>query len=59
MEKFKKGLQIDNGESKVYGDLEESEAYAISFEIFWFVCQSALQSSYLFMWLFSLMTPPR
>ena len=31
---FKKGLQSDNGDSKYQGDLEESEADAISFELF-------------------------
>ena len=33
-EKFKKGLQSDNGEAKEQGALEESEAYDISFELF-------------------------
>ena len=33
-EKFKKGLQSNNGETKEQGTLEEIEADAISFELF-------------------------
>ena len=55
MEKFKKSLQSENVEAKAQGDLEESEADSISFELFTFMCQSTLKSGDSFMWLFSLM----
>ena len=54
-EKFKKGLQSQNEEAKEQGALEQSEADAISLELFLFMCQSELQSGDSFMWLFSLM----
>ena len=44
MEKINKGLQSENVEAKERGALEEGEADSISFEIFLFMCQSALKS---------------
>ena len=55
IEKFKKGLQSENGEAKAQGALEYGESDAISFELFWFMCQYELKYGDSFMWLFSLM----
>ena len=52
MEKLKKGLQSENGEAKSQVYLEEGEADSISFELFRFMCQSALPSGDSLIWLF-------
>ena len=41
-EQFKKVLQSENREAKEQGDLEDNESGAVSFELFWFMCRSAL-----------------
>lgn len=55
IEKFKSGLKKENAKNKSDGDILEREADPIPFDLYRFMCESAINSGNAFWWLFSIL----
>jgi len=54
IEKFKSGLKKENAKNKSDGDILEHEVDPIPFDLYRFMCKSAVKSGNAFWWLFSI-----
>jgi hypothetical protein len=55
IEKFKSSLKKENAKNKSDGDILEREADPIPFDLYRFMCESAVNSGNAFWWLFSIL----